>query len=242
VYGTVSAQGPTRARLDRDAVARTALELADREGLAALSMRRLADALGVGTMTLYGYFRTKEDLLDAVIDAGYADFEPPPPSSSFRDAARELIFAARAVLQRHPALVEIRGAQPTVRQRAYRITEAAVGALMDAGFTPDEAARAFRVLFDYVFGYALVNPHAPSDELRREAHASLVALPPEEFPALTSMAAEMAEAVGGGDQFEYGLERILDGLEARLALSASATTASAGAPAARRRRTGRRAR
>ena len=235
-----------RGALDPDDVARAALELADRDGLPALSMRRLADELGVGTMTLYGYFRSKEELLDAIVDAAYADFDPPPATASFRDGVRGLLQAARDVMRRHPAVVEIRGAQPIVRPRAFRVTELGVQGLIAAGFEPEEAARVFRLLFDYTFGYALVNPRAPSDELRREAHASLVALPPDEFPGLAAAAGAMAEAVGGDGQFEYGLEVILDGLEARLAergaASAPATTASRAAPGARRRRTGPRAR
>jgi AcrR family transcriptional regulator len=200
-------------------------------------MRRLADEVGVGTMTLYGHFRSKDELLDAVIDAAYAQFQAPPPSDSFRDGIHDLVLAARAVMIRHPAIVEIRSGQPIVTRRALAVTEIGMRILMDAGFDRQEAAHAFRVLFDYVFGYALVNPQAPSEEVRRSAHSGLVALPPDEFPTLASAAAEIAESVGGDRQFDYGLDRVIDGLEARLA-----TTGSGVAPGARRRRTGRRAR
>ena len=226
-----------RNRLDPEQVARTALALADREGLDSLSMRRLADEVGVGTMTLYGHFRSKDDLLDAMIDAAYAEFEVPPPTDSFREGIREIVVAARGVMIRHPSMVEIRSSQPIVTRRALEVTEIGMRILMKAGFDRQEAAHAFRVLFDYVFGYALVNPWAPSEEVRRTAHSGLVALPPDEFPALTSAAAEIAESVGGDRQFDYGLDRIIDGLEARLA-----TTGSASAPGARRPRPGRRAR
>jgi AcrR family transcriptional regulator len=230
-----------RGALSRDGVARAALDVLDRDGLDALSMRRLADELGAGTMTLYGYFRNKDELLDAVIDAGFEDFEPPAPGPAPLASLRALMLASRDVLRRHPALVEIRGTRPIVRPRGFQVTERAVGLLVDAGFEPGEATSAFRLLFDYVFGYATVNRRPPSPELRREALASIVALPPEEFPVVTSVAEAMADAVAGEGQFEYGLDRILDGLEARLALSAG-TTSSRAAPAARRRRTGPRAR
>jgi AcrR family transcriptional regulator len=232
----------SRSGLSREAVARTALDLLDRDGLDALSMRRLADELGAGTMTLYGYFRNKDELLDAVIDAGFADFERPRAESAPLVELRHLMLAAREVLRRHPALVEIRGTRPIVRPRGFQITELAVALLTRAGLGPIEATRSFRLLFDYVFGYAIVNRRPPSPELRREALASIVALAPEEFPVVTSVAEQMADAVAGDGQFEYGLDRILDGIEARLAVSRPGTTSSRGAPRAGRPRRGPRAR
>ena len=228
--------------LTREAVAHAALERLDAEGIDALSMRRLAEELGVGTMTLYGYFRNKEELLEAVVDAGFSDFELPSEGGDLRTALRAFALAARAVLVRHPALVEIRGGGPILRPRGFRITDLGIRILTDAGLGPEDAARSFRLLFDYVFGYSIVNRRAPSDELRREALASIVALPPEEFPALTGVADEMADAVGQEGQFEYGLDRILDGIEALPAASRAGTRGSPAAAGARRRRTGRPAR
>ena len=232
----------SRTGLTREAVARKALEVLDRDGLEAVSMRRLADELGAGTMTLYGYFRNKEELLDAVIDAGFADFEPPAAQSTPLAGLRELMIAAREVLRRHPALAEIRSTGPIVRPRGFTITEVALGLLTEAGLDPGEAARVYRLLFEYVFGHAIVNRRPPSAELRREALASIAALPPDDFPLVTSAAESMADSVAGADQFEYGLDLILDGIEARLGARPPATTSSRGAPAARRRRTGPRAR
>src|SRR4051794_17987758 len=97
-----------RARLDREQVARAALDLLDHNGLEALSMRRLADHLGVGTMTLYGYFANKEDLLDAVIDAAVAEREQPVLEGPWQDQLRELMRASRRSLARHPSLVKVR--------------------------------------------------------------------------------------------------------------------------------------
>ncbi|HEX8647820.1 MAG TPA: TetR family transcriptional regulator [Thermoleophilaceae bacterium] len=202
----------SRTGLSREGVARAALELLDSEGLDALSMRRLADGLGAGTMTLYGYFRNKEELLDAVVDVGFADFARPAPAADPLDGLRDLMLAARDVLRRHPALVEIRGAGPIVRPRGFAITELALELLMRAGVEPGEAARVFRVLFDYVFGYALVNPRAPSPSLRREALDSIAALPAAGFPAVKAVAEDMADAVAGEEQFEYGLGVILAGV------------------------------
>src|SRR5207237_9092478 len=91
--------GP-RARLSPDQVAAAALELLDREGLEALSMRRLAEQLGVGTMTLYGYFRSKDELLDAVIDAAVAHREPFAFEGPWQEQIRRLIRDSRQRLGR----------------------------------------------------------------------------------------------------------------------------------------------
>ena len=203
--------------LSAEAVADAALALVDAEGLDALSMRRLAEQLGVGTMTLYGHFRNKDELLAAVVDRGFADFEDPGPGGPWRERLTRHAEASRATLLRHPALVQLRGRHTITRRQAFRVSEGAVAALLDAGFAPDEAAQAFRLVFNYVFASVLYTPRAPSAAEARAARAALLTLPPEEFPALTSTADAMVGALGGDDVFAYGLARILDGLEARLA-------------------------
>ena len=205
-----------RHRLSRERVASAALEILDREGLERLSMRRVADALGVGTMTLYGYVRSKDELLDAVIDAAVEEPAPVVPDGSWRDQLRQLVNRARATLIRHPALVKIRLQQPVLRPEALRFSELGLGILIDAGFDKAEAAQAFRLLFTYVFGFAALSPEARVEDARREAAAAIAALSPEEYPRLTGAASEASHAMAGEEQFEYGLERILDGLEARL--------------------------
>lgn len=207
----------TRARLSREQVAAAALELADDEGIDALTMRRLADALGVGTMTLYGYFANKRELLHAVLDAAVADRTgAPQPEEGWRGQLAGLVRLARRNMLRHPALVEIRVREPVLQPEALRFAEQALRALTGAGFPAREAAQAFRLLFTYCFGFATFSPAHAMEQDRAAARAAIVALPPADYPALTGAAAEAAEAMGGEEAFDYGLERILDGLEARL--------------------------
>jgi AcrR family transcriptional regulator len=206
--------------LTTEDIAATALELVDRDGLEALSMRRLADELGVGTMTLYGYFRSKSELLDALMDVSVtterADLAG---EGDWRARVAELARAMRNWLESHPALVQIRMQQTMTRPRQFAVTERVVEALLDAGLDKAEAARAFRVLFTYVFGYVAFSPAAAADPARREVRAAMAALPPDDYPLLSSMADEAAAAAAGDEQFEYGLELILDGVEARTANS-----------------------
>jgi AcrR family transcriptional regulator len=179
-------------------------------------MRRLADELGVGTMTLYGYFRSKSDLLDALMDASATDVgDVVPDDAPWRERITALVRAIRSTLEHHPALIQIRLQRTMTRPRQFRVTEQVVRALIEAGLPRDEAARAFRLLFTYVFGFVAFSPSAATDSARSQVRAALAALPPEEYPLLSSMGEEAAAAAGGDEQFDYGLQLILDGIEAR---------------------------
>jgi AcrR family transcriptional regulator len=205
-----------RARLDREQVARAALDLLDRDGLESLSMRRLADHLGVGTMTLYGYFASKDDLLDAVIDAAVADREPVTLEGPWQDQLRRLLQASRRRLGRHPSLVKVRAERPVLRPEALRFAESGLTILRNAGFSRTDAARAFRLLFTYVFGYVSFSPDEQAEQARRASRAATATLPPDEYPALNESSEEVAEAMAGEATFDFGLDLIIGGLEAHL--------------------------
>lgn len=209
---------PVDTGLSREVIARAALSHVDAHGLEGLSMRRLARELSVGTMTLYGYFRGKDELLDAVVDVAMQDVDLPAPQGSWREQARELVLASRRNLLRHPALLAIRLRRPILRPEALKTTERGMRALTEAGFTPAEAAHAFRILFVYTFGSVAFDAATPADVADESARA-LAALPHDEYPALRAAADELPATMSGDEQFDYGLEHILDGLEARLGRS-----------------------
>jgi TetR/AcrR family transcriptional regulator, tetracycline repressor protein len=222
---SVSKVNRTRAALDRDAIARAALQLLDEEGLDALSMRRLAARLGVGTMTLYGYFRSKQELLDAAVGAAAAEVDIEiPEGGGLRETLRAHAIATQHMLERHPALPQIRARQPIVQAPAFAMTEVAMKALLEAGFPPEEAARVFRVLFVYKFGSAVVGRQDTPPEEHRQVRAALHMLPEEDFPAVTAAADGIAASVGGTEQFEFGLELLLDAIEARAARYSAASS------------------
>ena len=205
------------AKLTREQVAAAALDLLDRAGFDALSMRRLAEALGVGTMTLYGYFANKRELLDAVMDAALADPPPLEPDGDWRPQLSTLALRARESLLAHPGLIQIRVRQPVLRPEALRFAERGLDILQRAGFEAQEAAYAFRLVFTYSFGFAAFSPADAVDEDRDATRSAISGLPADEYPRLTAAVDEAAAAMGGEEAFRYGLERILDGLEARLA-------------------------
>jgi AcrR family transcriptional regulator len=199
--------------LGRDTIARTALELADRLGADTLSMRRLAAELGVTPMAIYRHFRDKDELIDAIVEAAVAESPIELVSGTWRDQLRATMHGVRANLARHPSGVDLRKARPILAPGALHAAEAAFAAMHEAGFTREEAARAYRTVFTYTFGFAAFASPDDLGAAQRLMRSSLAALPDDEFPALTASIAEGAAAVGGDEQFAFGLERLLDGLE-----------------------------
>jgi AcrR family transcriptional regulator len=211
-------------KVNREEIARAALEMLDEEGLDALSMRRLADRLGVGTMTLYGYVRSKQELLDAAVGAAVEDFDFELPEGGLRERMRAHVHGVRELFELHPSLPALRARQPIVQPAAFRMTEQAIQILLDAGFPPEEAPRAFRVIFVYEFGSLVFGGTEPSPEQRRTVRAALQLLPEDEFSAVSRVAEHLPGTVGGREQFDYGLELILDALEARAARYSAASS------------------
>ena len=150
-----------RAPLSRELITNTALEVVARDGLQALSMRRLAQELDVWPMSMYRHFRDKEDLLDAVADAGVEGVELPHGRGDARKQVAALAAEARASLARQP---------PELRRRTLsspgmqRVTDAALDALGGSGLAPEEAERAWRALLAYVVGSIELEAIGDSDE------------------------------------------------------------------------------
>jgi AcrR family transcriptional regulator len=210
-------QEPAAGALSRDEIADAALALVDREGVDALSMRRLAKELGVGTMTLYGYFRGKAELLDHAIDRAARGYDLSPGEGPWRDQLRDLVRTMWQSLAEHPGAVQVRAGRPILTPGALRAGEAGMAILTGAGFKPSDAAAAWRLLFTYVFGYAAFSSNEPTDEQKEEWRRQFKALPPGDYPHLSATADEVVEWMAGRKAFEQGLELILDGLEARFA-------------------------
>lgn len=179
-------------------------------------MQRLAAELGVGTMTIYGYFPNKDALLAGVVDAATAQPGRVPRGGPWRDELAAVTRAVHNGLARHPALVQIRLREPIVRPDSLRFGERAMGCLLRAGLLPPAAAAAFRLLFTYVFGEAAMRPSGDLVEARRRMTLLSASLPAERFPVLTEYATEFGDALAGEDQFESGLELILDGIHSRI--------------------------
>ena len=178
-------------------------------------MRRLAQELGAGTMTLYGYFADKDDLLDAVVESAAAAYAIEPATGDWRQRLRDVARQLRDGLSAHPSLVQLRLRRPILSPGAMRGTEMAMEALLEAGLDPREAASAFRVIFLYAFGFTAFSAPDLTPELRRGARAAAAELPEADFPIVTAAIEEMVSTLGGEEEFERGLELILDGIADR---------------------------
>ena len=208
----------TRTGLTREAVAQAALELLDREPLEALSMRRLAAELDVGTMTLYGYFRSKQELLDAVVDAAAATAIPDVlDAGGWRERLEQILVSLYRGLTRHPGIVRLRVDRPISSPAAMRVAEVALQLLEEAGLRRGEAVRAYRTLFVYTFGAAAFSQGGP--DTRARTRAALAELPDDEFPVVAAAVRDLTSVLDDESQFAHGLRLLLDGVEHQTGLS-----------------------
>lgn len=190
--------------LNREKIAAAALAIADAEGFASVSMRRVAQKLRVGTMTLYYYVRTKAELIAAMDDALMADLVAPALPKNWRKALTVIALRTRNVFLRHPwALASMQSAPPG--SNAMRHMEQCLQALSETGMTAQEKFMLLALIDDFVFGYALRetagDSHVDADWARKQLAGGA-------FPRLV-------EAFGEGrlpampDRFRVGLEALL---------------------------------
>ncbi|HEX4223542.1 MAG TPA: TetR/AcrR family transcriptional regulator C-terminal domain-containing protein [Pseudonocardiaceae bacterium] len=230
-----SKPAPRTVELTRERIVRAGTAVADAEGLASVSMRRVATDLGVATMTLYRHVPGKEELLELMADATFGErrFPPtaPPGWRARLDLAAHLVWS---IFRAHPwaaEVVSLTRPQPLPNLLFY--AEWALGALRDLGLDADDMMNAHIVLFGHVRGTALSlqaevqaerDTGMTSDEWveNLEARDSGVdeMFNPENFPMLGYIA-EAGFDFDLDNVFEFGLQRILDGLTARFEPGAS---------------------
>lgn len=215
-------RGRSRPPLSRERVLEKALELADREGLEALSMRRLGEQLGVEAMSLYNHVAGKDEILDGMVDLVVSEIGR-PTGSDWKVALRDRALRAREVLLRHPWAPAVIESRLTPSPARLESCEAVAALLLDAGFPASLAHRAFVVLDSYIYGFTLQEFSWPFEvEEMGEVVAELGSrIPRDEFPALTEMMGHLREprpegSQGFRDDFEFGLDLVLDGLERTL--------------------------
>jgi AcrR family transcriptional regulator len=210
------APAQSRRPLDRDRVFLAAIELADEEGLPALTMRRLAEKLGVEAMSLYHHVPNKETILDGMIDFVFSEVEL--PDADWRSAMRGRALSVHAALKRHAWAIGLMESRRTPGLRTLRHHEAVLGCLRRAGFTVAQAAHAFSLLDSYIYGFAMQEQNLPfrnSAELEAMAAELLPQLPADQFPYMSEMIVKHALKPGYAyaHEFEIGLDLILDGLK-----------------------------
>jgi AcrR family transcriptional regulator len=209
---------PPRPALTRDRVLASAVDFADEHGIAGLSMRKLGEAVGVEAMSLYNHVANKSDLLDGMVDVVFGEIDMPTDSSDWKEAMRTRAHSARTVLSRHRWAIGLMETRTSPGPSNLRHHDAVLGALRLGGFSIEMAAHAFSLLDSYIYGFALQEATLPFDsgeqtgDLAREI---LATAPVDAYPHLTELAVEhvMQPGYDYGNEFTFGLELILDGLE-----------------------------
>ena len=198
------------------------MRLADHGGLDELSMRRLASALGVEAMSLYHHVPNKDAILDGMVDLVFEEIELPPRDVDWKTALRRRMSSVREVLVRHRWALRILESRRTPGAATLAHHDAVLGCLRDAGFSVTLAAHAYAVLDSYVFGFVhteLALPFQGPDETHEVASAIVDAIPAGMYPHLVELATTRVLQPGYAyaNEFPFGLELILDGLERALA-------------------------
>ncbi|MFC9358112.1 TetR/AcrR family transcriptional regulator [Rhodococcus sp. NPDC057014] len=206
-----------RVPLTRERVLRAAVDLADDSGFDALTMRRIAQTLGVEAMSLYRHVKNKPDLLDGMVDVVFGEIDLPQTGLDWKTAMRRRAISARDVLVRHRWATVLMESRATPGPATLRHHDAVLGILRSAGFSIEFAAHAFSVLDSYIYGFAMQEaslPFGSSGELADVATAILGSVRADEYPHLAEFVTEHAMAPGYefGDEYEYGLDLVLDGL------------------------------
>ncbi len=213
-------EAPRRAPLSRDRVLRAAVARADKAGIESLSMRRLAEELGVVPMALYKHMANKEELLDGMIDVVVGEIDPPVAGAGWKSAVRQRILSARRALLRHPWASQVMESKqnPTPLVLAYMDTM--IGLFRAGGFSVNLTHHVMHTIGSRVLGFSqeLFNDSSTIDP---EVAAAMMRELGPKFPNVLAIATaashEEASVVGPGcdDQyeFEFALDLLLDGFE-----------------------------
>jgi len=217
------AQSGSRAPLNRNRVLVAAVEIADDHGVGAVTMRAVASKLGVEAMSLYNHVANKDDILDGMVDLVVEQFDLPQDAGHWREAMRRRAVSAHQVFGLHPWAPLLLDSRESSGPSRLRYFDWVLGTLLEAGFSIDDAMRAFSLLDSYIYGFGIeqFNLSADGDAASEErAAAILESIPAEQYPYLHQMASHaMQVGYDAEADFSFGLDIILDGLERILAES-----------------------
>ena len=211
------AKGPSP--LSKEKVIDAALDLADEAGVTSLTMRKLADKLGVEAMSIYYHVANKNEILDAILDAIFSEIElPSPDDTDWKSAMRNRAMSAREVVLKHKWDVALMESRPNPGPATMHHHNAVLGALRTNGFSLPLAAHAFSVIDSYVYGFVMQEealPFETEEELKAVADGIMAQFPIDDFPHLGEMIVDHALKAGYSykKEFEFGLDLILNGLE-----------------------------
>ena len=217
-------------------VLNTAVALADEAGIEAVSMRKLAQKLGVVPMALYKHVANKEQLLDGIVDVVVSEIAPPDPTLDWKLAVRARILSARAALLRHPWARRVMESKATPTPVVLDYIESTIAILVAGGLSVDLTHHALHALGSRIFGFTqeLYNDSQSADPIPPQAIQMLAQRYPHSAAVAASRPHQASSVVGSGcdDQFEFefALDIVLDGLERLHRQGWSSSTRKTSAP------------
>lgn len=220
---------PARTPLTRERILEAAVDLADRAGIEALTIRRLATELDVKPMTLYHHVDGKEAVLDGMIDLVFTNIALPDKELAWRDAVHGRCRSAREVLASHPWSVPLMESRRSPGPATLRHHEAMLACFLESGMSLQLTAHAYAVVDSYVYGFAMqeanlaVQGASGDEEVTRQIATQFS---DDQHPHLMRFSTEHVLRPGYhfGDSFEYGLDLLLAGLDAAAQAEAEAET------------------
>jgi AcrR family transcriptional regulator len=211
---------PVRAPLNRQRAVTAAISLADEAGIEALSMRKLAQALGVEAMSLYHHVASKHDILDGMIDTVFDEIELPDLDADWATAMRSRARSLRTALLRHRWAVGLMESRSSPGPATLRHHDAVLRCCRQAGFSVEMSAHAFSLLDSYIYGFVLQEINLPfndGDDLGEVLESMVPEHFARDYPYFAELTGEYVLRPGYSysDEFEFGLGLILDGLSGR---------------------------
>jgi AcrR family transcriptional regulator len=218
----VSTRTTERVPLNRERVLAGAMTVADAGGIGALTIRSLAQELGVNPMSVYHYVAGKDEIIDSIVDLVYSEIDLPIAGADWRTEMIRRANSARQVLVGHPWATALLQSRLHPGPATLRHHNAFIATLRTAGFSIELTAHAFALIDSYVFGFALSDNalpiHGPESVAQTAASMMEQFFDAEAYPYLLEFTMEhvMRPDYDFGKEFEYGLAVILDGLAASL--------------------------
>jgi AcrR family transcriptional regulator len=205
-----------RRLLTAEQIVSKALELADKEGFDALSMRKLAGSLDVTAMSLYNHIAGKDDLLDLMLNRVVAEFESPTLNAEWKEMMRRRAHSMRHALLRHRWASTYLISKIALGEEIMRDMNTTLGCLLTAGFTYAQADWARNAIDSHVYGYTMQELNFPvkPEEYRAAAAQYLPMISKTDYPFMYEAAEQIIKGKYDGVlQFSFGLELILEGLK-----------------------------
>ncbi|MGW1777937.1 TetR/AcrR family transcriptional regulator [Streptomyces sp. NPDC002143] len=208
---------PERVPLSRERILSAAVAIADAGGVGSLTMRSLAQELGVKPMAVYHHVANKDEIMDGIVDLVFSQIELPSPGGDWRHEMHRRATSARRVLRCHPWAIGLLESRTTPGPATLRHHDATIGTLRGAGLSVEMTAHAYALLDSYVYGFAVQEAALPiqgPDTLAEVTEEIVQHLSPDDYPHLGEMAAEhiLRPGYDFADEFEFGLGVVLDAL------------------------------